>query len=109
MKFINFIFSPPNRKTLLFIVCYHVLIALIFNWAYPFTIYSYDTPNYMQAADMKIFGGYRPYGYSAFINFCTTFWQSVYSIVFFQSLFFLLASVVLIFTIQSLFPFKNKK
>ncbi len=109
MKFIKFIFHSSNRKVLAFIVCYHLLLAFIFNWAYPFAISSYDTPNYMLAAQLKEFCGYRPYGYSFFINFCTFFWQSVYSIVFFQSLFFLIASLSFIFTIQYFFPSKSKR
>jgi hypothetical protein len=109
MKFVGFICNPFNRKVLLTLFIYHVLIALVFNWAYPFTVYTNDTPNYFHAAEAGGFCGYRPYGYSAFINFCMFFSKSIYCIVFIQSLLYLLATLLFVFTIEYLSPFKNKK
>ncbi|HXB38922.1 MAG TPA: hypothetical protein VNZ49_00180 [Bacteroidia bacterium] len=109
MTFFKFIFSPANRKLLLWITAFHILIAILFHWAYPFTIYFHDTPNYFLSAKMKHFYGYRPYGYSGFINFCIGVNQSIYSVVFFQSLAYPIANVLFIFTIEYLFPFNNKK
>jgi len=109
MPFINFIFTPFNRKILLILFLYHILVAFVFHWAYPFTIYTPDTPNYFLAADAKDFCGYRPYGYSAFINFCMLLYKSIYVIVFFQSFLYFVAIALFIFTIEYISPFKNKK
>ncbi len=108
MGFINFIFNPFNRKIIIALSIYHVLIAFVFNWAFPFTVYTPDTPSYFFAANIKEFCGYRPYGYSAFINFCMFFYQSIYTIIIIQGFLYLTATLLFIFTIEYLFPFKNK-
>jgi hypothetical protein len=81
---------------------------LVLHWAYPFAIYFHDTAGYFQSAKMKMFTGYRPYGYSVFINFCIYFKQSIYSVVFFQSLFYLIANIIFIFSIAYIYPFSKK-
>lgn len=108
MSFTRFVFNTYNRKVITGIIIFHVLIAYLLHKAYPFTLCFHDTPNYFQSALEHRFIGYRPYGYSVFINFCIAIKQSVYSIVFFQSFLFLLSHIIFIFTIDYIFNFKRR-
>ncbi len=67
--FSTFIFQKQQLIEILVFVITSILVFIATYSYYPLPITSPDSVNYLYCAETGQFGGYRPYGYSAFIRF----------------------------------------
>jgi len=99
--------KQQKRELLLFVVVYVALFILI-RFAYPYPDTFPDTGNYVLCAENMEIGGYRPIGYSWFLNFFHKISSSVHFVFVAQFLFNVIATLFLLFTIKFFFhPAKN--
>lgn len=81
---------------------------IILKACYPYPATISDSGTYVNAAMTGIFSFYRPFGYSAFLQFVHLFSSSVHAIFIVQILLYFFASSAFAFVIKYIYPPANK-
>jgi len=92
------------RRELIFLSAFSVLIFFVVHWCYPSPYTTPDSPDYVLCAKMKVFGGFRPVGYSWFLQLVHAFSFHIGYVMLAQFLLHLISALYLIFTIRAVFP-----
>jgi hypothetical protein len=102
--FNRFLKRPPHRTEILIILATYAALFVVFKYLYPLPSTLTDSANYVYCAKMHEPGGYRPYGYSWFLNFVHAFSSSITAVSMVQ--FLLTAFSTLFFSYSIKYFFK---
>jgi hypothetical protein len=106
--FWSFLREKPQQKDLMILGGIYVLLNVLIFFCYPYPMCTDDTTNYIHCAQLDLYGGYRPMGYSWFLQFFHAFSNSFSFIGFAQFWFNALATAFFLLNIKFFFPPKNK-
>ena len=107
-KFFSFISEKSQLIDILFIgiICFMGYVFLKIFYPYPATMS--DSGGYVVSAVQDMFSFYRPFGYSAFLQFMYSISSSIHAVFIIQMLLYFLSTVFFALTIKYFFSPNNK-
>ncbi|RQO31218.1 hypothetical protein DBR32_04410 [Taibaiella sp. KBW10] len=109
-KLFNHIFNDRANKRLFWAA---VMIYLLYFLGYKYAIaeadFYADSHSYIFAAVRDMRSYYRPFGYSKYLQIVHDFFSSSYAVVLSQYMVLCLSTLFCFFSVDFLFPFKNRK
>jgi hypothetical protein len=101
--FLKYIKFPHQRNEIIIILSFYAIAFVVFVNLYPFPATLTDSANYVYCAKMQQPGGYRPYGYSWFLDFVHSFVSALWFVTFIQFLLTALSTLFFAYTIKYFF------
>ena len=106
--FLNFLKQKEQGRDLTLLSVFYLLLYFIVHYCYPYPLSTSDTGNYIFCAQTGIYGGFRPIGYSWFLDLFHSISTSYSFISKAQFLMTAGATLFFLFTVKFFFPPKNK-
>lgn len=108
LSFFSFLKEKEQKTELLALLSLYGLLNVLLYYCYPYPMSYFDSANYIYCAQTDVYGGFRPMGYSWFLQFFHAISNSFYFIGMGQFWFNALATCFFLFTIKYFYPPKNK-
>ncbi len=102
----TFIFE--NRFLIASLFGIYFLLYLFISYCYPFPYFDPDTGTYILSARYEKISGYRPFGYSAFLQFFNYISQTASFVYATQYWFMAISGITLLLSVKRYFPPQNK-
>ncbi len=106
-KFVTYLKHSEQRNEIAIALLAYVIFYIILINLYPLPSTLIDSANYVYCAMMNHPGGYRPFGYSWYLNFIHSFSSSIGFVTITQFLLTALSTLFFIYTIKYFFKFKS--
>lgn len=103
----KFLLQKSQKIDLLAFTSAYIIIYFIIKTLYPYPDQTADTGNYILCAKKMTIGGYRPIGYSWFLNYFHQLSESIHFIFIAQLFLHAVATLSFIFTVKFYYPVKN--
>lgn len=107
-SFIFFLKGKDQRLDWIILAVSCLLGYIILRICYPYPATISDSGTYVNTAMTDIFSFYRPFGYSAFLQFVHVFSSSVHAVFIVQMILYFFASSAFAFVIKYIYPPVNK-
>jgi hypothetical protein len=104
LPFFSLVSSTPVRKEFVGFSGIAVLVFLLLHWCYPSAYTSPDSNGYVVSAAFDFYSGYRPMGYSWFLQLSHFISPGLGMVIFLQYFFHIFAALYFLFTIRRFFP-----
>jgi hypothetical protein len=106
-SFLPYLMKKEQKIELYIFIFVYVLLFFLLSFTYPYPALTADSGNYVVSAKTMTINGFRPMGYSWFINFFHLFSTKISTIFLGQFLINMLAQVTFIFSVKYLFQLKK--
>lgn len=100
IDFIKFLVHQKQRREIVFILGIYLLFYTIIIWLYPLPSTLVDSANYIHCASLMKIGGFRPFGYSWYLNFIHNVTPSITFLVISQFALNAFATLYFLFTVK---------
>lgn len=102
-SFLRFLWAKDNRIELLIVLGLQMALFVFLKIRFPYPLTESDSGNYILSATTGKINGYRPYGYSAFLRFFTTFSTDVTFVSTWQFFIAAIAVFLVLFSVKYFF------